>query len=161
MARKGTADAPFDDGGAPLRLYADDAEDLTVIATVLQDSVVRQSDLTYLASRHTFAGMFSRYRWEVDGSDKGRRERVRAGVRFSGVLGVLTCNLAREDTDTVLELLTIQWQTGEEGAGTVTLVFAGGAAIRLATECIDCELTDVGAPWPVERRPVHPIVDTS
>lgn len=155
------ADAPFNAGGAPLNLYAGDAEDLTVIASVLQDSVVRQSELTYLASRHTFAGVFSRYRWEVDGADNGRRERIRAGVRFRGVLGVQTCNLAREDADSVLELLTIQSQTGEEGAGTVTLVFAGGAAIRLATECIDCELTDVGAPWPVERRPVHPIVDDS
>jgi hypothetical protein len=75
-----------------------------IIASVLQDSVVRRSELTYLAPSRTFASVFSRYRWEADGA-------------------------------------------------------GGSAAIRLATECIDCEISDIGTPWPAARRPAHPIVD--
>lgn len=158
MADATIKDARFEADAAPLKLYAHDAENMTVIASVLQDSVVRQSELTYLASSRTFAGVFNRYRWEADGAGGRRRERVRAGVRLRGVLAVQSRNLADDASDSVLELLTIQSDTGEDGAGTVTLVFAGGAAIRLTTECIDCEVTDLGAPWPAARRPTHPVV---
>lgn len=151
-------DAPFDADFAMLKLYANDAEDLTIIASVLQDSVVRRSELTYHALSRTFAGVFSRYRWEVDRGG-GDRERVRAGLRFRGVLSVQSRDLASRAAESVLEFLTIQADTGEDGAGSVTLLFAGGAAIRLATECIDCEICDIGTPRPAARRPAHPIVD--
>lgn len=149
-------DAPFDADFATLKLYANDAEDLTIIASVLQDSVVRRSELTYLALPRTFAGVFSCYRWEAD---RGGGERVRAGLRFCGVLSVQSRDLESRAADSVLEFLIIQADTGEDGDGSVTLLFAGGAAIRLATECMDCEISDIGTPWPAARRPAHPIVD--
>ena len=154
---KTIVDARFEADAATLKLYAQDAVDLTVIASVLQDAVVRQNELTYLAPVHTFAGVFNRYRWEADAAGGQRRERVRAGVRFRGVLGVQARNLPDEATNSVLELLTIQSESGEDGSFNVTLVFSGGAAIRLTTECIDCEISDLGASWPAARRPVHPI----
>jgi hypothetical protein len=148
--------APFDADFATLKLYANEAEDLTIVASVLQDSVVRRSELTYLALSLTFAGVFSRYRWEAD---RGGGERVRAGLRFRGVLSVQSRDLASRVADSVLEFLTIQADTGEDGAGSVTLLFSGGEAIRLATECIDCEISAIGTPWLAARRPAHPIVD--
>ena len=49
--------------------------------------------------------------------------------------------------DAVIELLAIRFEPKEDGAGVVTLVLAGGGAIRLDVECIDAEMSDLTAPW--------------
>ena len=39
--------------------------------------------------------------------------------------------------------------------GTVELVFAGGASVRLDVECIEARLTDTGGAWAASSRPAH------
>ncbi|HZA01678.1 MAG TPA: DUF2948 family protein, partial [Hyphomicrobiaceae bacterium] len=56
----------------------------------------------------------------------------------------------------VLELLAIQFEETDAPAGAVTLVFAGGGAIRLEVECIEAELRDLGAAWKARCKPEHP-----
>jgi hypothetical protein len=45
----------------------------------------------------------------------------------------------------------------------VTLIFSGGAALRLEVECLECELADLGPTWDAKARPrtrsIHPRVD--
>jgi hypothetical protein len=49
-------DARFEDGGeAPLRLVAQDAEDLKVVAALVQDAVLPVTELKYDAKRRRFA----------------------------------------------------------------------------------------------------------
>ena len=50
-----------------------------------------------------------------------------------------------------MELLTI-----EANDDSVTLVFAGGAAIQLELESVQCALEDLVEPWPTLWRPDHP-----
>ena len=38
---------------------------------------------------------------------------------------------------------------------TITLVFSGGAALRLEVECLECELADLGPTWTAAARPAH------
>jgi len=58
--------------------------------------------------------------------------------------------------DAVIELLAIKFDPKEEGAGTVTLVLAGGGAIKLDVECIDAEMSDLTAPWKARGgKPAH------
>jgi hypothetical protein len=46
-------------------------------------------------------------------------------------------------------------EEGEDAAATVILEFAGGPRVRLEVECVDCQLTDLGTPWPARSRPGH------
>ncbi len=42
--------------------------------------------------------------------------------------------------------------------GVATLVFSGGAAIRLELECIEVRLKDLGPVWEADGRPDHEAV---
>ena len=142
----------------PLKLSAEDAEDLTVIAACLQDAVTRMPDLAYQPKQRRFAAVFSRFKWEDQfGSTRRARPKwwVRSGIHFDGVLSARFRGL-NQDSDQALELLTIEFEQGEDGSANILLDFAGGGAIQLDVECIDCHLTDLGRSWRGRRRPTHP-----
>ena len=46
-------------------------------------------------------------------------------------------------------------------AGTVTLTFSGGAAIRLEVECLEAELVDLGEVFSAVLCPDHFAADTT
>ncbi|MDX1576125.1 MAG: DUF2948 family protein, partial [Kiloniellales bacterium] len=48
----------------PLKLRARDLDDMTVMAAMLQDAVVRPAEMTYLAREKRFVMVMSRFRWE-------------------------------------------------------------------------------------------------
>jgi Protein of unknown function (DUF2948) len=144
-----------------LKLAAQDKDDLTVIASVLQDAVVLVGDMAYEAKRRRFAFMASRFMWEANDADRPRDTgaaqdwRVRCGVHFDGVLNVRTLRVPAKRKAWPLELLTIECAEGEDGAAVLDLIFANGAQVRLDVECIDCHLQDVGDPYLAVVRPVH------
>lgn len=180
----------------PLKLRARDLDDMTVMAAMLQDAVVRPAEMTYLARDKRFVMVISRFRWEdpeakpdelgaeppeskADGGaandaadevaddaanevvgqedarfeDAGPRplyERVNAGLCFEYVRRVRTQKLDLRDKDQVLSLLTVEVQPR-----TITLVFSGGALVRLEVDAIACFLEDLGEPWPTPWVPLH------
>jgi hypothetical protein len=135
-----------------LHLWAEDAEDVTVMSAMLQDAVVTVGDATYRRGARIFALVANRFRWEARA-----RERVRCGVHFRGVLGVQTRGLDRRQPRRALNLLAVGCESAGPDRWAVTLEFAGGASIRLTTECIDAELRDLGPPWRARRAPEHPL----
>ena len=140
----------------PLRLSAEDVDDLTVISACLQDAIARAEDFAYHPQGRRFAAVFSRYTWEEpQNRGRGGQRRVRAGIHFDGVLAVKFRGL-RQDSDEVLELLSIGGEKGEDGGAVIVLEFAGGSAIQLEVECVACYLSDIGRPWRTRRRPEHP-----
>lgn len=142
----------------PLRLIAEDAEDLKVISTVLQDAVAKIGDFTHLPSRRRFAFVANRFVWEGAGDiARGPFARVRAGCHFDDVIAVRQQNLRPEAKDGVVELLSIRFEPARDGAGAAFLDFAGGGAIRLELDAVNCELRDLSDPWPTRRRPAHDV----
>jgi hypothetical protein len=137
-----------------LKLRAEDEEDLKIISAYLQDAVIRLGDTAYLPKAHRFALLLNRYRWE-DEIGEGACRRVRAGLHFDGVLRVQVLKIPQHDPDVVLELLTLQFTPGEDGAGIIDLRCAAGGCIRLHVECIDATLGDIGGPWEARCRPTH------
>ena len=135
-------------------LAACDAEDLQVISAQLQDAVARLGDLVYLKRQRRFAGLFNRFKWEA-----GEKTdlRVRSGLRFEGVMAVRSHNLKLGADDAVVELLAMRFvpKAGEEPAGTVELVFAGGGAICIDVECLEAALSDESGEWAARGRPTH------
>ncbi len=77
------------------------------------------------------------------------------------MLHAKTLGLDLRDKRRVLSLLAIRFEEKDVPSGVVTLIFAGGGAIRLRVECIEAELRDLGAAWKAARAPDHPNDDTA
>jgi len=155
-------DAKFEDGSEkPLRLRAEGADDLAVIAALVQDAVFPASEMTWDKGRRRFAILLNRFRWEDLPRAKARKrpyERVQAVLVVSDVLKVQSQGVERGDKDLILSLLSIDFEAGADGAGRVILTFAGDGAIALYVECLDVVLKDVTRPYiaPSRSVPKHP-----
>lgn len=151
-----TEDASFHDGvEKPLRLQAFDAEDLSVLSALVQDAVYPASDMRWLAKDRRFAVLLNRYRWEA-----GTRlpERVRTMLTIEEVEAVRSQGVPKGDADTVLSLLSVTFEPGEEGRGTVLLTLAGDGMIAVDVAVLEVLLRDVTRPYtaPSRRTPSHP-----
>jgi hypothetical protein len=130
----------------PLRLIAQDADDLAVLSAALQDAVTKIGDISFEPAARRLTIAFNRYRWEVEGRT---RQRVRSGLQFGGVMSVQGRNLRRDAPAAVM------FEPGEAPGGRVTLTFAGGGDLRLEVECLDAALADLSGAWPARRKPEH------
>ncbi|MFI4973693.1 MAG: DUF2948 family protein [Caulobacterales bacterium] len=137
----------------PLRLLAEDEDDLAVISAALQDAVAHVGDIAWQKQGRRLTIAFNRYRWEAAGGARG--ERVRSGLQFGSVLDVKSRNLRREPRDAVVELLALNFEPGEAPGGVIRIAFAGGGDLAVSVECIDAALADLSSPWPTRRTPAH------
>jgi hypothetical protein len=154
-----------------IKLRARDPRDMEVVAAWLQDALVPLADVAYLKREKRFVLVANRFKWEsapagappkpgerADGDDarfgdesgEPAFQRVNCGVCFDRVRSVRTRGLDLRNKDHILNLLTI-----EAAPRAVTLLFSGGAAIRLEVAGIACHLEDLGEPWPTRWRPAH------
>jgi len=140
-----------------LKLLALDEEDLSVLSAHVQDAVVKVGDLTYLPKENRFALVVNRFIWEKCLGERTQFERRRTALVFDRVKAVRTSRLRRDRPDAVLELLAISFEPDESPSGSLTLVFAGGAAVQLDVECIEARLADLGAAWATAAKPRHDI----
>jgi Protein of unknown function (DUF2948) len=160
--RTRSEDARFEDaGGIPLRLSAEAPGDIPVLSALVQDSVTGRADMAWMAKRHRFTILLNRFRWEDHGAAErqGRPfERVRSLLSIEGVLKVRSEGIDPADRDSVLSLLSLVFEPGEEGAGTLRLVFAGDGEVALDVECVDLKLADVTRPYIAQAStaPHHP-----
>jgi hypothetical protein len=154
-------DAKFEDGGeAPLRLIAQDAEDLMVISTLVQDAVLPVTEISFDPKRRRFALLLNRFRWEdrVEAEAVGRAyERVRSVLVVEDVRKVQSFGFDRAEKDLVLSLLSMEFAAGEDGTGRLTLTLAGDGAIALDVEALEVRLDDVTRPYraPSGKVPRH------
>ncbi len=156
----------------PLKLRGEDEADLRVIAACLQDALVAVGDMAFLPKEKRFVLLLNRFRWETnpvgtrpaprpgdatfladDGATR-RPERTHCALRFDRVLSVQAKGIDPRRRGAILELLTIR-----PAAGSVELVFASDATLRLNVEAVRCYLEDVGEGWPTAWRPQHPLDD--
>ncbi len=157
-----TEDARFEDGGLrPLRLKAEDAEDLSVIASLAQDAVFPATEMSWQPQQRRFAILLNRFRWEdkPEAERRGRAvERVQSLLAFDDVMAVRSQGIVRGDGDTVLSLLTVDFNPGEDGTGEMLLTLAGDGAIALSVEAVNVVLQDVTRPYmaPSGKAPSHP-----
>jgi hypothetical protein len=80
-------------------------------------------------------------------------------LRFDRVLGCKCRHVTPAEKETVLNLLAVEFEDKDAPGGIVTLVFSGGAALRLEVECLEAELADLGAVWTTTTCPGHPVDD--
>ena len=133
-----------------LKLLAEDAEDLEVLAAALQDAVLKIGDISWEAKARRLTITVNRYRW-------GAREpeRVRSEVQLGSVLGVQARRLRRGASEAVVQLLTLAFEPGEAPGGRLVFRFAGDADLAVEVECIDLVLADISEPWAAKSEPRH------
>jgi hypothetical protein len=152
-----TDDARFEDGAdRPLRLRAFDAEDLNVVSALVQDAVFPATAMRWDRKARRFALLLNRFRWE-DGAQAGGFERVQSVLLIEDVMAVRSQGVDPRDEDTVLSLLAISFEAGEDGTGTVVLTLAGDGAVAIDVEALEIVLKDVTRPWtaPSGKAPAH------
>ena len=54
-------------------------------------------------------------------------------------------NIDMQAPETMLELVGIEFHPGDAPSGSAILMFSHGGVLRLDVECLECELTDLGA----------------
>lgn len=141
-----------------LKLVALDEEDLQVLSAHLQDAVLKVSELQYLAQEKRFVLTLNRFVWETAKPKLFRKpqyQRRKATLHFNRVSAVQANGIDRQKSDEVLSLLSIRFVPGEAPAGTIELIFSANAALRLSAECIEAQLTDLGAAWETQSLPRH------
>ena len=129
----------------PLRLLAQDADDLMIISAALQDAVVRAEDISWEKQARRLTVTLTRFRWEAD----AECARVLAAVQLGDVVNVQARGI-------MLELLALDFQPAEPPGGSLTFVFAGGMDLRADVECVDAVLADLTSSWKAKKAPVHP-----
>jgi hypothetical protein len=155
------SDARFEDGEeAPLRLIAQDAEDLKIVSALLQDAVFPITEMRWQAKQRRFAVLLNRFRWEDRAAAEAANrpyERVRSFFVVEDVRAVRTSGIDRADRDLVLSVLSVEFAPGEDGTGILTLILAGDGAIALDVEALEARLEDVTRPHaaPSRKAPEH------
>lgn len=137
-----------------LKLAALDSDDLAVVSAHLQDAILRADDLAWLKPQRRFVLVARRFDHTVTAEEAPRRRLV--GVHFERVASVKAKGLVPGGgSQETLSLLAVTFEPRETPSGVATLVFAGGAAIRLDLECIEVRMKDLGPVWEAEGRPDH------
>ena len=132
----------------PLRLLAEDADDLHIISAALQDAIMRPVDIVWEPSWRRVTLQLSRFCWECGGT------RVMSAMQFGDVEAVKSRRLPRAP-ESALELLALDFEPTEAPGGRVILMFAGGGDLRIDVECLDAVLTDLSDRWPARMAPTH------
>tara|TARA_A100001037_G_scaffold40875_1_gene32002 strand:+ start:653 stop:1099 length:447 start_codon:yes stop_codon:yes gene_type:complete len=140
--------------GQLLKLRANDKEDLSVISTVLQDSLIAVNEMLFLKKESRFAFVANRFRWEDNREKKPEGivgyERVHCGICFDTVTAVRQKGLDQYRKSQIISLLSI---VAEEKI--IDMSFSAGIEVRLEIDEILCHLQDLDSPWPTKWRPEH------
>ncbi|PVB60580.1 DUF2948 family protein [Labrenzia sp. 011] len=139
-----------------LKLAALDQEDLQVLSAHLQDAVLTVADIRYLPKEKKAVFVLNRFVWDKQADKRSKEhERRRAALAFAQVNAMKVQNIRQEARGAVLELLAVTFRPGDEPSGQIELAFAGGASLSLDVECIEAQLSDLGAAWSTPNLPKH------
>ena len=130
---------------AQLKLIALDADDLAVISAHVQDARVQTADIIWRQDEKRLVVGMNRLDWEQTLAGETAPRRLIAALRFDRVLACKSRNIDLAAPDAALELVGIEFHPGDEPSGSALLHFSHGGALRLDLECLECELTDLGA----------------
>ncbi len=139
----------------PLKFVALDKDDLEVVSTHLQDAEVKVADVHWRPQEKRLVLAADRFDWMAAAAAKPELRRCRSALRFERVLACKCRHVNPAGKDTVLNLLAIEFTENDAPGGVVSLIFSGGATLRLEVECLEAELADLGPCWAAAVRPPH------
>lgn len=129
-----------------LLLLAQEPDEVPLLSALTQSAVLRVSEIAFDRRARRLVLLLRRYRWEA-----GDQTRVESALRFESVTAVQRRGWPDDigaQAETVLELLAFSFADG-----VITADFGGGAALRIAVECVDMVLEDMSGPWRASGEP--------
>ncbi len=136
--------------GGELKLKAFDEDDLIIISSLCQDSIIKEHEYGYDKKSKRFAILMNRFCHESND-----QKRIRTAIHFDYVENLKTRNINKDDKDETLVLLAIKFDETKKPSGSITLEFSGNKATNLLVENIEVFLTDIGDPWVTNKKPDH------
>ncbi len=135
----------------PLKLLAQDTDDIQVMAAVLQDAIAPICDMIYHAAEKSFVMVVQRFKWDdVPSEEKGCFERINCALDIGGVEAVQFMGINPNDPAAMLDLLTISYEEPY-----LHFLFAGEGRMRLKLAHWSLKLRDFGESWPTTHCPRH------
>ena len=149
-----------------LKLVALDKDDIEVISAHVQDALVKVGDIFWQPSARRFVMALNRFDWmkavNADGirstssaADSPDYRRCRTALRFERVSACQCRDFDQTNKEAMRNLLAVEFVERDVPAGTITLTFSGGGAIRLEVECLEAELIDLGEVYAAAACPDH------
>jgi hypothetical protein len=138
-----------------VKFVALDRDDLEVVSTHLQDAEVKVADVHWRPGEKRLVLAVDRFDWPAASGAAPELRRCRSALRFDRVLACKCKHVNPAGKDTVLNLLAVEFSESDPPGGVVTLIFSGGATLRLEVECLEAELVDLGPIRSCTCRPVH------
>ena len=132
----------------PLRLLAEDHEDLLIISAALSHRMSPGVRMASCSAARRLTITLRRFCWECGGT------RVQAALQFGDVMAVKSRDMPRAP-EIPLELLAMDFLPGEAPGGRVVMMFAGGGDLRVDVECMNAVLADISERWRAKRAPRH------
>ena len=133
-----------------LKLIAQDDEQLTILSSLAQDSIIKSNEMGYDKKNKRFALLMNRYRHEEENPS-----RIRTAIHFDYVESVKSVGIDKESKDEILVLLAIRFEIKSKPSGVIFLEFSNNKSISFDVESIEAFLTDMGEPWKISNRPDH------
>jgi len=158
-----TQDAGFNDAlDRPLNLGAQDAEDLQVISSLIQDAVLTVDEINWNRMERQAVFLLKRFRWEdVELAEKQGRdpERVKSLLVIQNATGLASHGIDRKQTDAILSLMSLEFSGAKDGVGDMILTFSGDGAMKVQIDGLDITLRDVTRPYvaPSKHVPHHDV----
>ena len=133
-----------------LKLIAQNDEQLTILSSLAQDSIIKSNEMGYDKKNKRFALLMNRYRHEEENPS-----RIRTAIHFDYVESIKSVGIDKESKDEILVLLAIRFEDKSKPSGLIFLEFSNNKSISFDVESIEAFLTDMGEPWKISNRPDH------
>jgi len=149
-------------GDDRLRLLAAGQDDLQVLSALLQDAIVPGEDMQFDRGGRRFVMVANRFCWDlppVEGvtSESGGpvyRRRL-CGIRVADVRSVRQSGMPADRRAALLNLLAMTAEPEDDGTTGLTMLFSGGAALRLNVDALQVIAEDIAPGQPTPNRPQH------
>ena len=158
-----SGDARFEDGEEKaLNIGAFDTNDLEIVSSLIQDSILPANEIKWLPNSDKLALLVNRFRWEdkdLDLSQGKIAERVQSLLMISHVKSVSSSGFSPKQKDKVLSILSISFDGDDGGFGNVLIILSGNGGIRVGVDALEINLRDVTMPYmaPSGLSPWHDI----
>ena len=133
-----------------LKLIALDQDQLTILSSLTQDSIIKADDIGYDKSSKRLALLMNRYRHEESESS-----RIRSALHFDYVDSIKFLGIDLGSSKDILVLLTIKFITTSKPSGSIFLEFSDNKSLTFNVENIETFLTDIGESWVIPNKPIH------
>ena len=143
-----------------LSLIAQNEEDLVVISTLCQDSIIKIANIKWAKKSKRFYLLINRFCWELNDLSKKKSSnmlRINSLMSFNSVLSVKSAGIQQNNNTDITSLLTINYNFFNFEKQAIDLIFSGNSQISLNIECIDVFLKDISEPFEgtTSKQPKH------